>query len=226
MPRSRCLGRASPGRYDCGPHHDRPNRTTADKGRRPMALEVPVPLDPGHVPAPRGGDPGQAGVRQCPTADDAGDPVWLTWREVGEQARAIAAGLTTLGVRPEDRVGHPGQHPARVDPRRPRHHAAPARPPPRSTRRPSPRTRLHRRRLRLQGADRRERRTRPPSSPAPTCRTWSRSCSSTASPTAAAHAAPAHAGRAGGPRPRGARAEPGPDRADRRRHRPGPRSRP
>ena len=40
-----------------------------------------------------------------PADDDAGDPVWLTWREVDEQARAIAAGLTTLGVQPEDRVG-------------------------------------------------------------------------------------------------------------------------
>ncbi|MFF5227256.1 AMP-dependent synthetase/ligase [Dactylosporangium sp. NPDC000521] len=40
-----------------------------------------------------------------PAADDAGDPAWLTWREVDEHARAIGAGLTTLGVRPEDRVG-------------------------------------------------------------------------------------------------------------------------
>jgi len=40
-----------------------------------------------------------------PAPDDAGDPVWLTWREVDERARAIGAGLTTLGVQPEDRVG-------------------------------------------------------------------------------------------------------------------------
>ncbi|HTJ37657.1 MAG TPA: long-chain fatty acid--CoA ligase [Dactylosporangium sp.] len=39
-----------------------------------------------------------------PAADDAGEPVWLTWREVGERARAIGAGLTTLGIQPEDRV--------------------------------------------------------------------------------------------------------------------------
>src|SRR4051794_19816563 len=39
-----------------------------------------------------------------PAPDDAGDPIWITWREVDERARAIAAGLTTLGVRPEDRV--------------------------------------------------------------------------------------------------------------------------
>ncbi|MER7003504.1 long-chain fatty acid--CoA ligase [Dactylosporangium sp. NPDC000555] len=39
-----------------------------------------------------------------PAPDDAADPIWLTWREVGERARAIGAGLTTLGVQPEDRV--------------------------------------------------------------------------------------------------------------------------
>ncbi|WP_426506454.1 AMP-dependent synthetase/ligase [Dactylosporangium sp. McL0621] len=39
-----------------------------------------------------------------PAPDDAGDPIWMTWREVDGRARAIAAGLTTLGVRPEDRV--------------------------------------------------------------------------------------------------------------------------
>jgi long-chain acyl-CoA synthetase len=39
-----------------------------------------------------------------PAPDDAGDPIWMTWREVDERARAIAAGLTTLGVQPEDRV--------------------------------------------------------------------------------------------------------------------------
>ncbi|MGI5237228.1 AMP-dependent synthetase/ligase [Dactylosporangium sp. CA-139066] len=39
-----------------------------------------------------------------PAPGDAGDPVWITWREVGERARAIGAGLTTLGVEPEDRV--------------------------------------------------------------------------------------------------------------------------
>ncbi|WP_027345334.1 AMP-dependent synthetase/ligase [Hamadaea tsunoensis] len=34
-----------------------------------------------------------------------GGQTWLTWAEVGEQAKNIAAGLTTLGVGPEDRVG-------------------------------------------------------------------------------------------------------------------------
>jgi Long-chain acyl-CoA synthetases (AMP-forming) len=31
-------------------------------------------------------------------------PVWLTWKEVGERASAIAAGLHALGVKPEDGV--------------------------------------------------------------------------------------------------------------------------
>jgi len=31
-------------------------------------------------------------------------PVWLTWKTVGERASAIAAGLVSLGVQPEDRV--------------------------------------------------------------------------------------------------------------------------
>ena len=33
-----------------------------------------------------------------------GEPAWLTWAEVAAQAKAIAAGLHDLGVRPEDRV--------------------------------------------------------------------------------------------------------------------------
>jgi long-chain acyl-CoA synthetase len=39
-----------------------------------------------------------------PAPDDAGPPIWLTWRQVAERARAIAAGLRAFGVRPEDRV--------------------------------------------------------------------------------------------------------------------------
>jgi long-chain acyl-CoA synthetase len=31
-------------------------------------------------------------------------PVWMNWRQIGERATAIAAGLTTLGVQPEDTV--------------------------------------------------------------------------------------------------------------------------
>jgi long-chain acyl-CoA synthetase len=37
-----------------------------------------------------------------PGPDDA--PVWFTWSQIGERAKAIAAGLTTLGIGPEDRV--------------------------------------------------------------------------------------------------------------------------
>ena len=33
-----------------------------------------------------------------------GGPAWLTWRQVGDRATAIAAGLHSLGVQPEDRV--------------------------------------------------------------------------------------------------------------------------
>src|SRR5258706_12103836 len=39
-----------------------------------------------------------------PPPGDTGDPVWLTWSQVAERAKAIAAGLHSLGVRPEDRV--------------------------------------------------------------------------------------------------------------------------
>jgi long-chain acyl-CoA synthetase len=39
-----------------------------------------------------------------PAPDDAGPPLWLTWRQVAERAKAIAAGLHGLGVHAEDRV--------------------------------------------------------------------------------------------------------------------------
>jgi long-chain acyl-CoA synthetase len=39
-----------------------------------------------------------------PAPGDAGAPVWITWRQVGERAKAIAAGLHDLGIRNEDRV--------------------------------------------------------------------------------------------------------------------------
>ncbi|MGA3527065.1 AMP-dependent synthetase/ligase [Melissospora conviva] len=38
-----------------------------------------------------------------PAPDDSG-PVWLTWRQVGDRARALAAGLRELGVDHEDRA--------------------------------------------------------------------------------------------------------------------------
>jgi len=34
----------------------------------------------------------------------SGSPAWLTWKQVGDRATAIAAGLHSLGVQPEDRV--------------------------------------------------------------------------------------------------------------------------
>ena len=39
-----------------------------------------------------------------PAPGDAGPPVWLTWRRVAERAKAIAAGLHSLGVSAEDPV--------------------------------------------------------------------------------------------------------------------------
>ena len=38
-----------------------------------------------------------------PAPDDSG-PVWLTWGQVGQRAKAIAAGLRSLGIGTEDRV--------------------------------------------------------------------------------------------------------------------------
>jgi long-chain acyl-CoA synthetase len=38
-----------------------------------------------------------------PAPDDSG-PSWLTWSQVADRAKAIAAGLRELGVRGEDRV--------------------------------------------------------------------------------------------------------------------------
>jgi len=39
-----------------------------------------------------------------PAPDGRGEPVWSTWREVGDRARALGAGLHALGVRREHRV--------------------------------------------------------------------------------------------------------------------------
>jgi long-chain acyl-CoA synthetase len=39
-----------------------------------------------------------------PPPGDAGDPVWMTWSQVADRAKAIGAGLHSLGVQPEDRV--------------------------------------------------------------------------------------------------------------------------
>ena len=44
----------------------------------------------------------QADAFAYPTS--SGSPAWLTWKQVGDRATAIAAGLHSLGVQPEDRV--------------------------------------------------------------------------------------------------------------------------
>ena len=73
-----------------------------------------------------------------PDANDA--PVWHTWAQIGARAKAIAAGLTTLGVGKEDRVAILAEHPARLGRGRPRHHVRRRARRRRSTRRPSRRT--------------------------------------------------------------------------------------
>ncbi|BCJ51016.1 AMP-dependent synthetase [Actinoplanes sp. NBRC 14428] len=67
-----------------------------------MALEVPYRSIPDmFLQRVRATPNGQAFA--VPTADDRGI-TWLTWAEVGERAKAIAAGLAGLGVGLEDRV--------------------------------------------------------------------------------------------------------------------------
>ncbi len=66
-----------------------------------MALDVPYRSIP---------DMFRRRVAATPDRDALGFPTpdegvgWLTWRQVGQRADAIAAGLVGLGVRPEDRV--------------------------------------------------------------------------------------------------------------------------
>ncbi|MFI7597788.1 AMP-dependent synthetase/ligase [Actinoplanes sp. NPDC049681] len=67
-----------------------------------MALEVPYRSIPDMFLQRVQATPnGQAFA--VPTADDTG-MTWLTWSQVGERAKAIAAGLVGLGVALEDRV--------------------------------------------------------------------------------------------------------------------------
>jgi long-chain acyl-CoA synthetase len=67
-----------------------------------MALEVPYRSIPDMFLKRVAATPnGQAFA--VPTADDTG-MTWLTWSQVGERAKAIAAGLRALGVGLEDRV--------------------------------------------------------------------------------------------------------------------------
>ena len=67
-----------------------------------MALEVPYRSIPDmflqRIAATPDGD-----AFAHPAPDDSG-PVWLTWAQVGQRAKAIAAGLRGLGVDHEDRV--------------------------------------------------------------------------------------------------------------------------
>src|SRR3954447_9014171 len=67
-----------------------------------MALEVPYRSIPDMFLKRVAATP-QDRAFAVPTADDTG-MTWLTWAQVGERAKAIAAGLRDLGVGLEDRV--------------------------------------------------------------------------------------------------------------------------
>jgi long-chain acyl-CoA synthetase len=67
-----------------------------------MALDVPYRSIPDMF-LKRVADSPDRNAFAHPAPDDSG-PVWLTWAQVGQRARAIAAGLRALGVGTEDRV--------------------------------------------------------------------------------------------------------------------------
>ncbi|GAA2467043.1 AMP-dependent synthetase/ligase [Winogradskya humida] len=67
-----------------------------------MALEVPYRSIPDMLLRRVGATP-DARAFAVPTADDTGI-TWLTWAQIGDRAKAIAAGLAGLGVGLEDRV--------------------------------------------------------------------------------------------------------------------------
>src|SRR4051795_2515972 len=67
-----------------------------------MALEVPYRSIPDMILKRVAATPNGRAFA-VPTADDTG-LTWLTWSKVGDRAKAIAAGLVTLGVGREDRV--------------------------------------------------------------------------------------------------------------------------
>ncbi len=67
-----------------------------------MALEVPYRSIPDMI-LKRVAKTPDGRAFAVPTADDTG-MTWMSWREVGERAKTIAAGLVTLGVGLEDRV--------------------------------------------------------------------------------------------------------------------------
>ena len=68
-----------------------------------MALEVPYRSIPDMFLQRVAGDPEQSGASPCRTPTTPAI-TWLTWAQVGERAKAIAAGLAGLGVGLEDRV--------------------------------------------------------------------------------------------------------------------------
>jgi long-chain acyl-CoA synthetase len=67
-----------------------------------MALEVPYRSIPDMFLQRVAATPDRQALAR-PADDDAGLE-WLTWTQVGDRAKAIAAGLHSLGVGPEDRV--------------------------------------------------------------------------------------------------------------------------
>jgi long-chain acyl-CoA synthetase len=67
-----------------------------------MAVEVPYRSIPDMFLQRVAATPDQRAFGR-PNADDSGAE-WLTWAQVGEHAKAVAAGLRDLGVRGEDRV--------------------------------------------------------------------------------------------------------------------------
>src|SRR4051794_10203354 len=67
-----------------------------------MALEVPYRSIPDMILQRVARTPNGRAFA-VPTADDTG-LTWMSWSEVGDRAKAIAAGLVTLGVGLEDRV--------------------------------------------------------------------------------------------------------------------------
>ena len=96
----------------------------------------------------------------------------VTWKEAGDRVTNLAAGLLSLGIQPEQRVGIAAAHALRVDPRRPRGHV---------------RRRRHHDRL----PDRRTPRTRRTSSATPSARSSSsRTTSRSPSSTSAAARSP------------------------------------
>ncbi|MEV1289684.1 long-chain fatty acid--CoA ligase [Micromonospora sp. NPDC049679] len=67
-----------------------------------MALDVPYRSIPDMFLQRVAASPDQHAFAH-PAPDDSG-PVWLTWAQVGQRAKAIAAGLLELGIGSEDRV--------------------------------------------------------------------------------------------------------------------------